>query len=408
MSQHIKNDIFIIGSGPAGLATALGLSRLKAGITCFGPKIIPANENPDTRTIALFQGSIEFLKNLGIWDECIEHSTKLRTIRILDNTKRLIRSPETTFNASELGLEVFGYNIPNAILIEKLYQAFIKTNPDAYVETSAVTELKYTDKEVIAQTSEGKTYSATLAIGADGKKSLSREAAHIKTTSWRYPQTALVCNFAHSLPHEEISNEFHCEAGPTTTVPLEGSNSSLVLVETPSKISRMNALDDKAFASELEKRMHGLLGDITSIGKRAQFPLSGLTARTFAQNRIALIGEAAHVIPPIGAQGLNLGLRDAAALIETLDQQSIENGDYGSPEILAAYNKARNTDIWSRTFAVDILNRSLLSGFLPVQAFRSITFGLINKVGPLRRFLMKQGMQPDFALPSLMKPHSNR
>lgn len=404
MSETKKNDILVIGSGPAGLATALGLSRLKVGITCFGPEILPAAENPDTRTIALFQGAIEFLKNLGVWEGCIEHSTKLRTIRILDNTKRLIRAPETVFNASELGLEAFGYNIPNAILIEKLYQALLKTNPEAYVETSAVTGLSYTDRKIVAKTAEGSSYAGKLVVGADGRKSISRDTAKIKTVSWRYPQTALVFNFAHSLPHEEISNEFHGENGPCTTVPLAGNNSSLVLVEKPNEIQRLNALDDEQLALELEKRMHGLLGEISSIGKRAQFPLSGLTAKTFAQNRIALIGEAAHVIPPIGAQGLNLGLRDAATLIETLENQSVTQNDYGCQKILTAYDSARRGDVWSRTVAVDLLNRSLLSGFLPVQAFRSMTFGFINNFSPLRRFLMRQGMQPDFALPSLMKP----
>lgn len=396
-------DMLIIGSGPAGLATTLGLTKSGINACCLGPEIRLNPQKPDTRTIALFSGSVEFLKNLDVWESCSENATPLKGIRILDNSKRLIRIPETLFHSSELGLEAFGYNIPVTHLIKTLHQKLTDTSVAHYAKTKAVTALSEKNNIITARTQEGHEYRTKLVIGADGKKSVSREFAEIKTKSWQYPQTAIVCNFAHQYPHDFISNEFHGEAGPCTTVPLTGNNSSLVLVETPEEAERLFKLDNEAFATYLEKRMHYLLGEITGIGTKARFPLSGLTATSFSKNNVALIGEAAHVIPPIGAQGLNLGFRDAATLIETAtNHSSLNQGDIR--ETLNNYNNARKTDVWSRTLAVDLLNRSLIYGFLPVQLARSAALGAINTFAPLKQLIMKQGIQPDALLPSLMRP----
>ncbi len=403
MTTDTRHDILIIGSGPAGLATALGLQQEGIDVCCLGPEIEINPSKPDTRTIALFSGSVEFLKNLNVWEDCSQHATPLKGIRILDNSKRLIRIPETLFQSSELGLEAFGYNIPVTELIKTLHKKLTETSDKSYAPTKAVTALIDQEQSVKATTTEEESYSANLIIGADGKKSISREFAGINTKSWQYPQTAIVCNFSHQYPHDNISNEFHGEAGPCTTVPLEGNNSSLVLVETPEEAERLFQLDNKAFAASLEKRMHHLLGEITDIGVKARFPLSGLTATAFAKNRVALIGEAAHVIPPIGAQGLNLGFRDAATLIEAA-ANSKHDISSNVQTILNDYNKARKTDVWSRTLAVDLLNRSLIYGFVPVQLIRSAALSAINNFSPLKQLIMKQGIQPDVLLPSLMRP----
>jgi 2-octaprenyl-6-methoxyphenol hydroxylase len=215
-----------------------------------------------------------------------------------------------------------------------------------------------------------------------------RAAAGITCEEWRYDQAALVCNLRHSEPHHDTSTEFHTEAGPFTLVPLPGNRSSLVLVARPAEAVRLKGLDDALLATELERRSEAILGSIAIDGPRAVFPIAGIRANSLAANRTMLVGEAAHVLPPIGAQGLNLGLRDVTALGEVLAGPS---EDPGSEAVLAAYRRARETDVRVRSAAVDALNRTLLSDFLPVQALRSIGLTLIGSIPPLRRLAMRQG-----------------
>ncbi|MFQ5626373.1 MAG: FAD-dependent monooxygenase, partial [Methyloligellaceae bacterium] len=188
-----------------------------------------------------------------------------------------------------------------------------------------------------------------------------------------------------------------------TTVPLPGQKSSLVWVETPDEAKRLLGLSDEAIALEIETRLQGCLGHISNAGPRAAFPLSGMSVRRYAARRIALAGEAAHVIPPIGAQGLNLGFRDAAMLAQCAGAALADDDDPGSASALAAYDKARRNDVASRIFAVDLLNRSLISGLPPLQAARGLGLHLLDGIAPLRRAFMREGLAPQSGLPKLMQ-----
>ncbi len=404
MNSNDYTDILVVGTGLAGLTCMLGLQSLNYNAKCIGPIHDSPSKQIDTRTTALFQGSIEFLKNLGIWEECHKEAVPLKKIRLIDNTARLIRAPEMLFEATELGLSEFGFNIPNATLSKILQKKIETNNANAFIKNKNIKEIHNQDNHITTKVEDGNILTTRLIIGADGRNSISRQTANIKTFAWSYPQTAIACNFSHKLEHQNISNEFHYPAGPCTTVPLKDRNSSLVWVETTSQASRLMELDEEHFAHELRQKLHGILGDINKIGQRASFPLSGLTAQTFAQNHIILIGEAAHVMPPIGAQGLNLGFRDIATLLDIMKKDKKSAQDLAISSILKQYNAERRTDVWSRTMAVDMLNRSLIHGFLPVKIMRSLTLNLIKNIAPLRRLIMRQGMQPDFAIPSLMKP----
>ncbi len=226
-------------------------------------------------------------------------------------------------------------------------------------------------------------------MAADGRRSKVRDGVGIAVDSWRYDQAALVCNLTHAIPHEDSSTEFHTEAGPFTLVPLPGKRSSLVWVDRPVETERRLALDEDALAAEIEARSQSVLGAIAIDGKRQMFPLSGMNARRFAADRVALAGEAAHLFPPIGAQGLNLGYRDVTALADVLAGR---HDDPGAAPVLAAYDRARRGDVLGRTAAVDALNRTLLSEFLPVQALRGAGLFLLDRVAPLRHFAMRQGV----------------
>ena len=186
-------------------------------------------------------------------------------------------------------------------------------------------------------------------------------------------------------------------------MPLPGQRSSLVWVLDPREADDIAALDDAALSAEIERRAHSIFGKVTVEPGRGLFPLSVATARRFAAKRIALIGEAAHVIPPIGAQGLNLGLRDAAAIGEVAIAAHRRGRDIGGAEVLARYDQMRRADVASRTLAIDLLNRTLLTDFLPAQGARGLGLYLIDRIGPLRRALMREGVAPASAQPRLMR-----
>lgn len=380
-------EIVVVGAGPAGLAAALALSKTGFGVICTGPPLRPS----DTRTTALLQPSIDLLEQIGVWEACRVHAAPLRVLQILDDTGRLFRAPDAVFDSAELGERPFGYNIPNQALVSALHAALAEHKNVRFLATKGVCDVVPDVSRVTLTLTEGGTLTARLVAGADGRKSLCRRAAGIRARSWDYPQTAIACNFAHTRPHDGACIELHRSSGPLTAVPLPGCMSSLVWVETPQEAARLMALDDAAFARELEHGLHFALGRVGDVGPRGAFPLSGLEARDFAARRIALVGEAAHVVPPIGAQGLNLGFRDVAALRRIVSEAG---GDPGRAAVLRAYNAARRGDVITRTLAADLLNRTLYSGFTPFQLARGAGLHLVNTIGPLRRFLMRKGITP--------------
>lgn len=405
-TQAASADLAVIGAGPAGLTAALALAGSGARVICAGPAFDSAAGDPDTRTTALLGCSVRLLENLGVWPDCVDSAAPLEAIRIIDDTARLVRAPDIEFRAQELGDAPFGYNVPNAILVAKLMQRARALPNLSLVDTGGATAVRPGPDSVGIDLKEGRTIVVRLAVGADGRRSLCRRAAGITTRSWQYDQTAIACNFNHGEPHANISNEFHGRAGPFTTVPLPGRSSSLVWVERPGEAKRLMTLPEPRFAEEIESRTHGLLGSVSAVGPRAAFPLSGLTADILARHRIALVGEAGHVIPPIGAQGLNLGFRDAAALADHVGNALADGRDPGDAVVLEAYGRSRRGDVATRTVAVDLLNRSLVSGFLPFQAARGLGLHLLNRLGPLRRLVMRQGIAPTTDLPALMHKRS--
>jgi 2-octaprenyl-6-methoxyphenol hydroxylase len=231
----------------------------------------------------------------------------------------------------------------------------------------------------------------------------SAAAAGIASQRQTYPQTALTLNLGHARPHGDTSTEFHTESGPFTLVPLPGRRSSLVYVLDPASAGKLAAKTDAELSAEIERRAHSLLGPMRVEQGRGIFPLAVETADAFAGRRIALVGEAAHVLPPIGAQGLNLGLRDGATIAEIVADARRRNVDIGAPGVLARYDAQRRADVLSRTLAVDLLNRSLLTDFIPAQGMRGLSLYLVDRVGPLRRALLREGVAPAASQPRLMR-----
>ena len=396
MTADLDVDVAVVGAGPAGLATGLAMAELGLKAAVIGPPADPR----DGRSAALFQGSIQLLKRVGAWPLIESAAEPLDAIRLVDATEALFRAPEVTFEAREIGAEAFGYNVPNSVLTAALEQLAAKRL--TRVVTPAVTAIEIGTQTVRLVTENAGTISAPLLAAADGRASSSRLAAGIETRSWSYDQAAVVCGFSHSRQHKRISTEFHRRSGPLTVVPGPGQTSNLVWVETPDEARRLEAYSDLEFAAALAHQLSGLLGTLSGFSPRRVFPLSGQTAVMLGKNRVALVGEAGHVMPPIGAQGLNLSLRDAATLAEIAATARDAGEDIGGPTVLARYDSARRPDVTSRIWTIDLLNRSLISSFAPVHYLRGLGLFALSTLSPLRRYVMRDGMSPESSMPLLM------
>ncbi len=382
-SEELRFDVAVVGGGAAGLAAALTSAIVGRRTILFAPPM----RFPPGRTAALLGGSIDVLSDLDVWPALARHAAPIGAIRLVDATRRLIRAPEATFYASEIGLPAFGFNIPNGDLVDGL-----RRHAEAFaaltIVSAPVETVSPDDEEVTIATAEG-SFAARLVVAADGARSLAREAAGIRVRQWNYRQAALVATLAVEYPHQGVSTEFHTETGPFTLVPLPGDRVSLVWVDRPEQAERALALSAADFSRAVEERARSIHGGMQLDTRPAVFPLGAALANCLAARRIVLVGEAAHLFPPIGAQGLNLGFRDVRALRHVLARHA---HDPGAPAALNAYQDARRADVITRTLAVDLLNRSLLTDFLPVQALRGVGIALASAVPGLRRSLMRRGL----------------
>jgi 2-octaprenyl-6-methoxyphenol hydroxylase len=392
MSDHSSTyDVAVVGGGPAGLAAAIAIAQTGANTALI------ARRSPyaDNRTTALLGGSIDFLQALEVWPHCQDKAAELRVMRLIDDTGRLIRAPEVKFSCDEIGLDVFGYNIENRVLASALEQRAMTLANLTRLDGEAAA-VNAGDDTVAIDLASGGSISAYLVVGADGRQSLCRDAAGITVSRRELHQAALTFNVSHSRPHRNVSTEFHTPQGPCVFVPLPGNRSSVVWVSEPKEADRLAALSDEELSDAAEVRSHSILGRLNVEAGRNRFSLGIEQPRQFAKSRIALIGEAAHVLPPIGAQGLNMGLRDAADIAEIVRSALAKGEDPGSSAVMSRYASVRRPDVMSRTFAIDMANRSLLSAFLPMQSLRAAGLHLIGSVGPLRRLAMREGLAPSW------------
>jgi 2-octaprenyl-6-methoxyphenol hydroxylase len=398
MPEKLNTSTIVVGGGPAGLTAAITLAAGGIDTVLVGKR----PDRPDNRTSFLVAGSVTALATLGVWPLCEAQAAPLKTMRIVDDTGRLWRAPEVKFEAREIDLEAFGYNIENRHLIAALEQ-FAGTLANLRIIEGEVDAIALGSDMVDVALKSGTRLHAPLVVGADGRRSVCRTVAGIDIDQRDYAQVALTVSFKHSRPHRDASTEFHTPSGPFTLVPLPGQRSSLVWVLDPLHADEIAVLDDAKLAIEIERAAYSILGKIELEPGRGLFPLSVATARRFGDNRIALVGEAAHVIPPIGAQGLNLGLRDAASIGELAIAAQRDGRDIGAADVLETYDKMRRGDVGTRTLAIDLLNRTLLSDLLPAQGMRGLGLYLLDSFGPLRRAAMREGVFPSAAQPKLMR-----
>jgi len=392
------SDILIAGAGLAGLAAALGFARAGFDVVSCGA----GERTGHGRTVALLDRSIAFLDSLGLWTPLLAEAAPLRSLRLIDDTGALFPPRPVEFHAAEIGLDAFGWNIENDRMAETLAA---EVGRAARLErvVSGVATYEFGREAVRARLEDGRAISALLAIGADGRDSKARRAAGLDARIHAYGQSAMTAFLAHRLPHHDFSTEFHTRGGPFTLVPLPASaaapyRSSLVWVMADEDARRRAALDNEALAEEIERQAQSLLGAMRIEGERGIFPMTRQIVPRIIAGRLALVGDAAHVFPPIGAQGLNLGLRDVEAIVACATDARNASRDIGAPEALNAYESLRRPDIALRTAAVDGLNRALLTRFAPLDFARGAALAALSAIGPLRRIAMREGIGPQVAL----------
>ncbi len=393
MNKSAPIDVIVSGAGPVGLAVAFACQDNGLKPVVADTSKTASADAAKGRSATLFNKTVAFLERLGVWEACRNKAEPLRSLQFIDDTGRILRAPDCAFHAAEIGESAFGCNIGNADLVCAL-RAEAGRRGLALISPGRLMDLNTGSAEARVTFEDGTELCAPLVIGADGRNSATRQAAGIRSLSWSYGQIALAGAFSHERPHKGRCIEFHRPAGPFTLIPLPGNRSSFVWSERSAVAERLLALGDAEFAAEAEIASRLALGRIFDLTERAAFPLSSAVVREYGRSRVALAGEAAHAAPPIGAQGLNLGFRDAEALAALAGEASSGGEDIGGDKLLRAYSAARRGDILSRTLGLDLLNRSLLSGFLPLQAARGLGLYALGTIGPLRRSFMRRGIAP--------------
>lgn len=380
-------DVLVAGGGAAGLATGLALARAGLTVTIAG---MPETIRDDARSAALFASSFAFLDRIGAGDRLRAKGWPLRAIRIVDVTGALVRSPTTTFKAIEIGEPAFGWNIANAEILAELI-AMAKETPGITLLPALVSNHRVAGGNIIAALADGSKITARLLIGADGQKSSVRQVAGIKARIKPYRQVAITARATHARDHDDISTEFHTRQGPLTFVPSGEKRSAIVWLMRPEEADRRLALPLAEFTREMERMSGHFLGPLTLEGPQGRVPMQKLVAEHLVAARVALVGEAAHAFPPIGAQGLNLGFRDCDALGKRVSEAFRAGRDIGSEEVLAAYARDRKMDVEARSAGVDILNTAIIGNLLPLDLARAAGLSLFNAVPPLRRLAMRLG-----------------
>ncbi|WP_341871989.1 FAD-dependent monooxygenase [Methylocella silvestris] len=291
-----KIDILVAGAGAAGLSAAIALAQAGFSVACAGQ----IDRRANGRTVALFESSLRFYKALGLWPRLRDLAAPLAKIAMVDAIKARFAAPSVCFAASEIGLAAFGANIENNVLVEELEQA---ARTALSLRECLIADLRFEPGAVDATLADGSHIRAALIVAADGRQSLARSRAAIEARSWTYPQIAATALLAHEKPHRDVSTEFHTRSGPCTLVPLRpraghAHRSSLVWLMSGAEAERRRALSDVALAGEIEDQVGSLLGAMALDGACGFFPMAGMSVSRLIGDRIALIGEAAHVFPP--------------------------------------------------------------------------------------------------------------
>lgn len=394
-SKNIKVDLVISGGGIAGLSLALLMAGIGLDVHVIDP-VDPTKltaPKPSGRTVALMNSSLNILRGAGLKTP-EQLGTPLRVMRIIDKSIASKDEQISDFEAADIGLEQFAHNIPNSVLHHALFD-LAKSHKSITLHCPAKLEHYIIENgQCVVTLDNGKTLTTPLLVGADGRKSAVRTLAGIKADERNYGQSAMTFIINHSRTHNNTATEFHYPSGPLALVPLQGNQSSVVWVEKTAKAEELIRLKKQELESIFNDKTDGILGGATLETGVESWPLCSIKAQKLTAPHVALIAEAAHVMSPITAQGLNLSLRDVAALAEVLADGARAGLSLGDPVLLAHYERRRSLDYQTRTLGVDGMMRLVSNDILPLQAARRTGFKVLDAIAPLKHFAMRHGLAP--------------
>ncbi|MDB5409555.1 MAG: 2-octaprenyl-3-methyl-6-methoxy,4-benzoquinol hydroxylase [Rhodospirillales bacterium] len=400
-SVAIDAELVVVGGGLGGLslAVACGSAGLSVAVVDRETPSRMLAESFDGRASAIAYGSQQVLAAIGLWDKVAAEAEPIREIRVADGDSPLFLH----YDHRELGEAPLGYIVENRVLRQALLERVAELPSVRHLAPVEVLGAERGPAGVVCALADGGSVRAALLVAADGKNSPLRRAAGIRTVEFRYPQTGIVCTVHHELPHLGIAVEHFLPAGPFAILPMTGDRSSIVWTERAALAPGIMALDDAEFAAELGRRFGDFLGGLEIVGPRWSYPLAFLHAERYVDERLALVGDAAHFIHPIAGQGLNLGLRDVAALAECIIDARRLGLDIGNPEVLARYQAWRRIDNLALAAVTDGLNRLFSNEVAPLAMARDVGLAIVNRVPPARRLLMRHAMGMVGALPRLVR-----
>ena len=399
-----QRSIVICGGAFAGLALALALRQ---GLGPDIPVIVadPAlamRPSRDPRATAIVAACRRLFEALGVWDEVAPNAQPILDMVVTDSQLADATRPAFLTFAGEVEPgEPFAHMVENRNLIDALASRAEAAGVD--LRATAVNSYETSADGIDVALADGSTIAARLLVAADGARSKLRERAGIATHGWDYDQSGIVVTVGHEREHHGRAEEHFLPAGPFAILPLTGKRSSLVWTETRSEAARIVALNEEKFHAELEQRFGLHLGEIKALDKPRAFPLGYFVARSFIAERLALIGDAAHVIHPIAGQGLNMGLKDVAALAEVVVDAARLGMDLGQADVLERYQRWRRFDTMAMGFATDGLNRLFSNRSDVLRLMRDIGLGVVERLPLVKDFFIREAAGLTGEVPKLLK-----
>ncbi|MFN6925624.1 MAG: UbiH/UbiF family hydroxylase [Tabrizicola sp.] len=390
-------DILISGGGVAGLTAACALGSAGFRVICVDPAPPVTSDEADgadLRTTAFLQPSIPVLQGAGLWQRLEPHAAALQVMRIIDagGTEPIARLTRD-FDASDISDQPFGWNLPNWLLRREMVARLEELANVSFRPGIGFSRMLVRESEALVTLTDGTRIASRLVIGADGRQSPVREVLGIGAKTCRYGQKALAFAVAHDLPHGNVSTEVHRKGGPFTLVPLPDRDgrpaSAVVWMETGPEAARLVALPVPDFEAEMTARSSGILGQLRLISRRSVWPIISQIADRMSGQRSVLLAEAAHVVPPIGAQGLNMSLADLACLLSLVEKH---RDDPGVAAVTEAYHRRRHWEVQARVTGIDLLNRASMAEAQPLRDLRAKALDLLYSTKPVRQTLMRAGL----------------
>ena len=398
-----RADVLIGGAGFAGLALAIALRQglgPSFAVTVADPAL--GRAGADARASAIVAAARRLFETIGVWEKVADGAQPILDMAITDS--RLQDAVRPVFLAFEGNVEPgepFAHMIENGPLIAALSEK--SKQEGVALRSAAVADFDLAANRIEVRLSDGDTFAARLLVAADGARSTIRERAGIASHGWAYGQSSIVATVTHERDHHGRAEEHFLPSGPFAILPLKGRRSSIVWTEDAQEAERIVALPDPEFHAELERRFGLHLGEIAAVGLRRAYPLGLAMARAFIAERLALVGDAAHVIHPIAGQGLNMGLKDVAALAEVIVDAARLGLDPGSLAVLDRYQRWRRFDTMAMGIATDGLNR-LFSNRSDVLRFaRDVGLGLVDRLPAMKRLFIREAAGLMGEVPKLLK-----